>query len=444
LDPDPYQSILSVFNPLTFDIAALLVVMAALLVCSALISGSENAFFSFTKKELDEFKTSSNKGEKNIYDLMSSPKELLATILISNNFVNISIVILSTLVLNKWVKTEEVPQSYLLFIQIVVITFMIVLLGEIMPKVYASNNRLTIARFMAFPLMVLNKVLFLPNRFLLSSTSFIDKHIKKKGIDLSVNDLEHVLELTHDEETTDDEKKMLEGIVKFGNTDVKQIMVSRMDMFALDIETPYKKVIEEIVENGFSRVPVYEETSDNVKGILYIKDLLPHLEKEQFDWKKLLRQPFFVPENKKIDDLLKDFQNDKIHIAVVVDEYGGTSGIVTLEDVIEEIIGDISDEFDDDNVVYSKIDDHNYVFEGKTTLVDLYKILKIDGDGFEEAKGESDTIAGFLIERAGKILMKNEKLQFGNYIFTIEAADKRRIKRVKITIRGDKNNDENE
>ncbi|MFP5470810.1 MAG: gliding motility-associated protein GldE [Bacteroidia bacterium] len=443
MDPDPYLSILSVFNPLTFDIAASIAVMVVLLVCSALISGSENAFFSFSKKELENFKSSNHKADKNIHQLMNSPKELLATILISNNFVNISIVILSTLVLNRWINTNEVHQSYLLFVQIVVVTFMILLIGEIMPKVYASNNGLPIARFMAFPLMVLKKVLYLPNKFLLSSTSFIDKRVKKKGIDLSVNDLEHVLELTHDDDTTDEEKKILEGIVKFGNTDVKQIMISRMDMFALDIETPYKKVIEEIVENGFSRVPVYEETSDNVKGILYIKDLLPHLDKQHFEWKKILRQPFFVPENKKIDDLLKDFQTDKIHIAVVVDEYGGTSGIVTLEDVIEEIIGDISDEFDDDNLMYSKIDDYNYVFEGKTTLVDLYKVLKIDGDEFEEVKGEADSIAGFLIERAGKILLKGEALQFNNYIFTVEAADKRRIKRIKISIKPTQANNEN-
>jgi putative hemolysin len=203
----------------------------------------------------------------------------------------------------------------------------------------------------------------------------------------------------------------------------------------IDISTPFKTVLQEIVENGYSRVPVFEETSDNVKGILYIKDLLPHLEKDNFKWAELIRQPFFVPENKKIDDLLRDFQNDKIHIAIVVDEYGGTSGLVTLEDIIEEIIGDISDEFDDDQIVYTKIDDHNYVFEGKTSLIDLYKVLKIDGEDFEQEKGESDTIAGFLIEQAGKILLKNEKVTFKNYTFIIEAADKRRIKRIKITIK---------
>lgn len=444
MDPDPLQSILSVFNPLTLDVILAIIAMAILLLCSALISGSEIAFFSFNKQNLEEFKKSNIKAEQNIYQLLSKPKELLASILISNNFINISIVILSTLILNKWIKTDEVSQTALLFIQLIAVTFLILLVGEIIPKVYASNNGIKVARLMALPLIGINKLLYLPNKLLLSSTSFIDKRIKKKGMNLSVNDLEHVLELTHDDDTTDDEKKMLEGIVKFGNTDVKQIMLPRMDMFALDIETPYSKVIKQILENGFSRIPVYEETSDNVKGILYIKDLLPHLEKPDFKWTELLRQPFFVPENRKIDDLLKDFQNDKIHIAVVVDEYGGTSGIVTLEDVIEEIIGDISDEFDDDNVVYSKIDDYNYVFEGKTALVDLYKVLQIDGDEFEEAKGESDTIAGFLIEQAGKILLKNEKIQFKNYTFTIEAADKRRIKRIKITIKPTEQNDEDE
>lgn len=445
MDPDPYQSILlSIFNPISFDVAMAFIAMAILLICSALISGSEIAFFSFSTKEIEEFKNSNDRAEQKLYKLISAPKELLATILISNNFVNISIVILSTLVMNKWINTEEISETYLLFIQLVVVTFLILLIGEILPKVYASNNGKSIAKFMAVPLIALNKILYVPNKILLSSTSFIDKRITKKGMDLSVNDLEHVLELTHDNDTTADEKKMLEGIVKFGSTDVKQIMVPRMDMFALNINSSFKEVMDLIIENGFSRVPVYEETSDNVKGILYIKDLLPHFDEDNFNWQELLRPPFYVPENKKIDDLLSDFQNDKIHIAVVVDEYGGTSGLVTLEDVIEEIIGDISDEFDDDNIVYSKIDDNNYVFEAKTALVDLYKILKIEGEDFEQAKGESDTIGGFLIEQAGKILLKNEKVNFGNYIFTIESSDKRRIKQVKITIKNIEASDEDE
>lgn len=433
--PEPLYIILGIFNPLSVDVISAMLVMAVLLLCSALISGSEVALFSFSKKELDDFKKSDNLSERKIFELISKPKQLLATILIGNNFINISIVLISTLVINKWLKTDELSTNVLLLIQLVVVSFLILLFGEILPKVYASVNGIKVARLMAFPLSFLNKVFYIPNKLLLSSTSFIDKRITKKGIDFSANDLEHVLELTQDEDTTADEKKMLEGIVKFGNTDVKQIMVPRLDMFALDISTPYKTVLQEIVENGYSRVPVFEETSDNVKGILYIKDLLPHLEKDNFKWSELIRQPFFVPENKKIDDLLRDFQNDKIHIAIVVDEYGGTSGLVTLEDIIEEIIGDISDEFDDDQIVYTKIDDHNYVFEGKTSLIDLYKVLKIDGEDFEQEKGESDTIAGFLIEQAGKILLKNEKVTFKNYTFVIEAADKRRIKRVKITVK---------
>jgi putative hemolysin len=433
--PEPLYIILGIFNPLSVDVISAMLVMAVLLLCSALISGSEVALFSFSKKELDDFKKSENLSERKIFELISQPKQLLATILIGNNFINISIVLISTLVINKWLKTDELSTNVLLLIQLVVVSFLILLFGEILPKVYASVNGIKVARLMAFPLSFLNKVFYIPNKLLLSSTSFIDKRITKKGIDFSANDLEHVLELTQDEDTTADEKKMLEGIVKFGNTDVKQIMVPRLDMFAIDISTPYKTVLQEIVENGYSRVPVFEETSDNVKGILYIKDLLPHLEKDNFKWAELIRQPFFVPENKKIDDLLRDFQNDKIHIAIVVDEYGGTSGLVTLEDIIEEIIGDISDEFDDDQIVYTKIDDHNYVFEGKTSLIDLYKVLKIDGEDFEQEKGESDTIAGFLIEQAGKILLKNEKVTFKNYTFIIEAADKRRIKRIKITIK---------
>jgi putative hemolysin len=431
---DPQFQLLSIFNPIDAEIATAMIAMAVLLVFSALISGSEVALFSFSKKELESFKKSHQPAKQKIWKLLSSPKELLATILISNNSVNISIVLLSTIVINKLVNVDAVNTTYLLIFQLVIVSFLILLLGEIIPKVYATNNGIKIALFMAYPLDFLNKVFYLPNKLLLSSTSFIDKRITKKGIDLSVNDLEHVLELTQDEDTSADEKKILEGIVKFGNTDVKQIMVPRLDMFALDIEWSFSKILPDIVENGYSRVPVFEETSDNVKGILYIKDLLPHLEKENFQWQDLIRQPFFVPENKKIDDLLRDFQNDKIHIAIVADEYGGTSGLVTLEDIIEEIIGDISDEFDDDQIVYTKIDDHNYVFEGKTALLDLYKVLKIDGDEFEQIKGESDTIAGFLIEQAGKILLKNEKVVFGNYTFTIEAADKRRIKRVKVSI----------
>lgn len=288
---------------------------------------------------------------------------------------------------------------------------------------------------MAIPLQGL-KTFFKPlSYFLISVTSVIDKRVKKRGTDISVDHLEQALELTSDEEIEDQEAKMLKGIVKFGNTDVKQIMKPRLDVTAFSEDVKYFELLKEIEKCGFSRIPVYAESLDKVKGVLYIKDLLPYLqEKDDFKWNTLLRNPFFVPENKKIDDLLKEFQESKIHLAVVVDEYGGTSGVVTLEDIIEEIVGEITDEFDDDDIVYSKLDENNYVFEGKTPLVDVYKILDIEGDIFENSKGESDTLGGFLMEISGKILKKHEKLSFQNYNFTIEAADKRRIKQVKITI----------
>jgi gliding motility-associated protein GldE len=270
---------------------------------------------------------------------------------------------------------------------------------------------------------------------LVSSTSIIDKRFKKKVDNISVDDLEHAYDLTKESVETTEEKKILEGIVKFGQTDAKQIMTPRLDMIALEKDMPFKELREAILEGRYSRLPVYSESVDSIEGILYVKDLLVFLDStEDIDWVKLIREPKFIPENKKLDDLLKEFQTEKTHIAVVVDEYGGTSGIVTLEDVLEEVVGDITDEFDDDNLIYSKLDDNNYVFEGKTPLMDMYRVMGIDGDEFEDQKGESDTIAGFCIELAGKILLKNEKVSFENYTFTIEAADKRRVKQVKVTI----------
>jgi gliding motility-associated protein GldE len=270
---------------------------------------------------------------------------------------------------------------------------------------------------------------------LVNGTSFIDKRVKKKAGDISVDDLENALEITDKAERSEDEQRILEGIVKFGNTDVKQIMKPRMDVVAIQEGTPFKELLTIINGAGYSRIPVFKNTLDSITGILYVKDLISILHLEHFPWEEKLRSPVFVPENKKIDDLLKEFQESKVHIAVVVDEYGGSSGIVTLEDIIEEIIGDISDEFDDEELIYSKINKTTYIFEGKTPLNDLYRVLNIEGVEFEEKKGESDTIAGFLIEQAGKILMKNEKLSFGNYIFTIEASDPRKIKQVKVEIK---------
>jgi len=413
------------------------IILLVLLFLSALVSGSEVAFFSLSPKDLEEIKSEKSKKSSLILELLSKPKDLLAVILISNNFINVGIIVLAAFMTNSWFETPFwIDHTTLAFlVKVVGITFVILLIGEVIPKVFATKNGLSLARFTARPLYTLSKT---PPfswicKGLVYGTDVINKRAKKTDFKLSSDDLEHALALTKEDNSDEEEHKILEGIVKFGNTDVKQIMKSRMDTIAIDEESDYSEVIEIILESGFSRIPVYRDSFDNVIGILYVKDLLAHLsEKPDFSWQDLLRTPFFVPENKKIDDLLKDFQNRKMHMAVVVDEYGGTNGIVTLEDVLEEIVGEITDEFDDDELVYSKIDENTYIFEGKTPLLDLYKVMEIDGKDFEDQKGDSDSIAGFIIEQAGKILRKNERLQFSNITFVVEASDKKRIKMVKV------------
>lgn len=367
-------------------------------------------------------------------NLLENPNKLLATILIANNLINVAIIILSNYVVIGLLP-ETLGSGWQFFIQVVAVTFLILLIGEVIPKVYANKHNLSVAKGMSRPLIIMRASFSWLSSLLISSTSIIEKRIPKRETNISVDELEHALELTHDEDTTVEEQKILKGIVRFGNTDVKQIMKPRTDVIAFEFDAPFDTLIPQIVESGFSRIPVYKESFDKVVGILYIKDLLPHLNADNtFKWQDLIRSPFFVPENKKIDDLLEEFQDKKIHLAVVVDEYGGTSGVVTLEDIIEEIVGDITDEFDDDDLQYSKIDDNNYVFEGKTALNDIYRVLNIDGKDFEDHKGEADTLAGFLLELSGKIMVKNEKTTFDRYVFTVEAADIRRIKRVKVTI----------
>ena len=407
--------------------------MIILLVMSALISGSEVAFFSLAAKDKETLNNNKDNISSRVLDLLSRPKKLLATILIANNFVNIAIVILSTFIINNLFKFSNGEELISFLITVVVATFLILMVGEVIPKVYATNNSIKLAKFMSTPIVIIGKIFSPLSMLLVKSTSFIDKRVKKSATEISVHDLDHALEITEIEGVTEEDRKILEGIVKFGETDVKQIMKSRMDVIAFDENEEFSVLLEQIIENGYSRLPIYKESFDNVTGVLYVKDLLPHLHKEKFDWNTLLREPFFVPESKKIDDLLRQFQETKIHIAIVADEYGGTSGIVTLEDVIEEIIGEISDEFDDDDLVYSKIDDNNFVFEGKISLVDMYKVMDIDGEVFEEEKGESDSLAGFLIEQSGKIMKKHERMKFDDYLFEVEAADKRRIKQVKVT-----------
>ncbi|MFH1321621.1 MAG: gliding motility-associated protein GldE [Bacteroidota bacterium] len=420
-------------QPFSLGILIALSAMILLLICSALISGAEVAYFSLNPSNFEWLRNSENKSSRIILDLLERPKQLLATILITNNFVNVAIIILSTYIALKQFNFSQYP--VLAFVlQVIAVTFLILMIGEVIPKVYATQHAVKLAGFMAYPILFLDKILSPVSNLLISSTSIIHKKIEQKIHSISIDELSDVLEITS-EEALREEHKILKGIVEFGNTDVKQIMKARVDITAIDYEIPYKKVITTILDCGFSRIPVYKENFDNIAGILYIKDLLPFLsEKENFRWQSLISSPFFVPENKKIDNLLKEFQEKKIHLAIVVDEYGGTSGIVTLEDIIEEIVGEISDEFDTGDLVYSKLDERNYVFEGKTPLNDLCRIIGIEGNFFEQAKGDSDSLAGFILELVGKIPEKDERITFENFVFAIEAVDQRRIKRVKVTI----------
>ena len=410
--------------------------MVILIFLSALMSGSEVAFFSLDAGDKDLLSKDKTPAGERVLKLLETPKHLLATILIANNFINVAIVMVSTFVLKGVINQGAISEGLLFFIQVVAVTFIILLLGEVVPKVYATKYRSGFAKFMSSAISFTGTIVYPLSKVLVSSTSFIDKRFQKKAENISVDDLEHALNLTKESVESDEEKKILEGIVKFGQTDVKQIMTPRLDVIAFKDDSGFLELKSNIIGTRYSRVPTYKESLDEISGILYVKDLLIHLDSDDanLEWQNLVRKPKFVPENKKLDDLLKEFQEEKKHIAVVVDEYGGTSGIVTLEDILEEIVGDITDEFDDDDLIYSKLDEKNFVFEGKTPLMDMYRVLNIDGDIFEEEKGESDTIAGFCIEQAGKILLKNEKVIFKNYAFTIEASDKRRIKQIKVTI----------
>ncbi len=370
---------------------------------------------------------------------MEIPKRLLATILIANNFVNVAIVILSTYITSIIFNLTDFPIIAFL-IQVVVVTALILFAGEIMPKIYATQQPLSFARFMARPLNIMVKILYPASTLMVNSTSFIDKKVAGKGPRISRDELSEAIDISTDENIQEEERKILQGIVRFGDIDVKEIMKARTDVVALDIKMKFDELYKLILDAGYSRIPVYEESFDKIEGMLYIKDLLPHLdENKDFKWQKLLRPAFFVPENKKINDLLKEFQEKKIHFAIVVDEYGGTSGIVTLEDVLEEIVGEINDEFDsrDDDIQYEKIDDHNYLFEAKTTLNDFCKILNIDDDIFDEDKGDSDSLGGLILELIGQIPEPAQTIHYRNFLFKIEAVDNRRIKEIKVTIDSD-------
>lgn len=413
-----------------------LAIIAFLLLISALMSGSESAFFSLKPTDSDDLKKTNDKQSKLIQNLLSRPKELLATILITNNFVNVGVVILSTFVLDDVFPAQPGTELQRFLIEVVGITFLILLTGEVLPKVYATKNAIPVVRFMASPLTILAK---LPPvswiKFGLVHGSFFIQKLSNGGAKVNTDELEQALALTKEDSTSEEDHKILEGIVKFGKTEACQIMTPRIEVDAIDNNLNFKEVLDFILESGYSRIPIFEGSQDNVIGILYIKDLLQSLnEDENFDWRKEIRKPYFIPENKRINDLLQDFRSMKMHMAIVVDEYGGANGIITLEDILEEIVGDITDEFDDNEVVFSKIDETTYLFEGRTSLNDFYKIVECNQELFESLKGEAETIGGLIIEQSGRILRNNEFITIENYKLIVESSDKKRIKTVKIKI----------
>lgn len=422
-------------QPISIEVVVNFLTIVVMLFCSAVVSGAEVAYFSLAPNDVESLSNDKSKKARLTLKLLSNPNKLLATILITNNFINIGIIILSTYLTASIFNFQE--NSILkFFIQIVAITFVIVLFGEITPKVYANRNALWFSKWMSKPLNLFSKI-FSPLSFLLiSSTSFIDKRLKQKKEVVSMDEIAEALELTAEDKQTEEEQKILKSIVEFGNIDVKEIMKSRVDVVAIEEHLQFEALIKLVVDSGFSRIPVFKESFDNVIGLLYIKDLIPHLEeKENFKWQNLIHTAYFVPETKMISDLLKEFQDKKIHLAIVVDEYGGTSGIVTLEDILEEIVGEINDEFDDDGNYFSILDEHNFIFEGKISLNDFLKTVKGELDYFDETKGDSDTLAGLILELKGGIPGKGEIIEFDPYIFTIESADKRKINRIKVKIK---------
>lgn len=431
-------AVMNEFTPsVIFGFALILI----LLICSALVSGSEIAFFSLSQPQIKDLRKKVTKADQWITGLLEKPKRLLATILISNNFVNVAIVILSTYITQRLFNLTPLMEFVLLTI---IISSLILIFGEIIPKMYATRHNVKFAAFMA-PLLTFLIRLFYPlSSVLVRSTSIIDKRLARKKSNISISDLSDAIEITSNDSTPVEERNILKGIVKFGDIDVKEIMKSRVDVVAVDVNMPFQEMLKIVLDSGYSRIPVYSESFDKVRGILYVKDLLAHLNAQgNFLWSDLIRDAFFIPENKKIKDLLQEFQEKKIHMAIVVDEYGGTSGIVTLEDIIEEIVGEISDEFDtsEDELEYKKIDDQNYIFEGKTTINDFCKIIDIEGEIFDDVKGESDSLAGLILELEGNIPPKDTVISYKNFDFKILASDDRRIKKIRIHIRNDKSSD---
>lgn len=428
---------------LSYPLIVEIIVLFILFFFSGFFASAEVALFSLTPVQLNEIKAEDKKPvNKVILNLLGIPKKLLATLIIANNLINISIIILSALLTAQLGEFKDNPVLGFV-IQVVVVTFLIVLIGEVMPKVYAAHRNMTIAKLVAYPVYIANKILTPLSLPLVSSTSFIEKLFKKKNYNITLDQLTHAIDITDDEDSPPEEKRILKGIVSFGNIDVKQIIKPRNEMVAFALSIGFNEVKEKIREAGYSRIPVYDQTVDSIKGVLHIKDLVAHLDKDNnFKWNEFIRPTYFIPESKKINNLLQEFQQKKIHMAIVVDEFGGTSGIVTLEDVLEEIVGELRDEFDDEEPVYSKIDNHTYIIEAKILLNDLCRIIDIERSEFEDVGGNTDTLAGLLLELNGTIPQKNEVINFKNISFLIESADKRRIKRVKIILKEQKEVDE--
>ncbi|WP_423826575.1 gliding motility-associated protein GldE [Segatella bryantii] len=403
-----------------------------LLLCSAYASGSEIAFFSLSPNDIEELEESKLPADNKVCQLRENSERTLATILIANNFINVTIVMLSNYIFNSIV-IFKVEWLEILCITIL-LTFLLLLFGEIMPKVYCRQNSLKFCRFAAGGILILQRIFWPLETVLLRSGVIAEKAVPKENRQLSVDDLEQALELT-DKNDIKDEQSMLQGIIRFGDETAKEIMTPRQDMVDLDIKCSYTEVLKSIVENNYSRIPIYQDNDDQIRGVLYIKDLLPHINKPaNFRWQSLIRPPYFVPETKKIDDLLRDFQENKVHIAIVVDEFGGTSGLVTLEDILEEIVGEINDEYDEEEKFYIKLNYNTYVFEGKTLLTDFCKILQIDDDEFAEVEGDADSLAGLLLELKGDFLSLHERIDFKNYSFEVMEVDERRISKVKVVI----------
>ncbi len=440
MDPDSYLSRLSdLCNGVTVmspSIGAIIALMLAILLlyASGFVSASEIAFFSLSPSDLNEIEEEKSPSDTKIKSLLEDSEHLLATILISNNFVNVTIIMLCNYFFASVIDFGQAQILEFLVIT-VVLTFLLLLFGEIMPKIYSAQHTLSFCRKAAPVIYVLRSVFKPMSNLLVHSSFVVNKLTKKHKVrNLSVDELSQALELT-DKNEISEESTMLEGIIRFGEETAKEVMTARLDMVDLELNTPFSKVLKCVVDNAYSRIPVYEESRDNIKGILYIKDLLPYLKQgDEFKWQNLIRPAFFVPETKKIDDLLHDFQINKIHIAIVVDEFGGTSGIVTMEDIIEEIVGEINDEYDEEVRTYIKLSDNSYLFEAKTFLTDFYKVLKIDSDEFEDIAADADTLAGLILELKGEFPVQQEVLFYKNYRFEIVEMDSRRILKVKVTV----------